>query len=111
MTLVSTKSILSQFNMPEEARDGTETLSYSHRLNTAYAPRSYKKDLSPITQPLLVVAGTADKANYAEQYEQVICQYTEVQVRLLQGVTHMGVVVGAEVRLVVEEWLKDLGKP
>ena len=100
-----------EFNMPEEARDGTETLSYSHRLNTAYAPRNYKKDLSAITQPLLVVAGTADKANDAEQYEQVISQYTEVQVRLLQDVTHMGVVVGAEVRPVVEEWLIDLGKP
>jgi len=100
-----------EFNMPEEARDGTETLSYSHRLNTAYAPRNYKKDLSAITQPLLVVAGTADESNYAEQYEPVISQYTEVQVRLLQGVTHMGVVVGAEVRPVVKEWLKDLGKP
>jgi hypothetical protein len=97
--------------MPEEARDGTETLSYSHRLNTAYAPRNYKKDLSAIAQPLLVVAGLADKANYAEQYEQVISQYTEVQVRLLQGVTHMGVVVGTEVQPVVKEWLEGLDKP
>jgi len=100
-----------QFNMPEEARDGTETLSYSHRLNTAYAPRNYKKDLSAITQPLLVVAGTADESFIVGQYEPVISQYTEVQVRLLQGVTHMGVVVGAEVRPVVKEWLKGLGKP
>ena len=92
-----------EFNMPEEARDGTETLSYSHRLNTAYAPRNYKKDLSAITQPLLVVAGTADESNYAEQYEPVISQYTEVQVRLLQGVTHMGVVVGPEVQPVIRE--------
>ena len=26
------------FNMPEEARDGTETLVYSYRLDTSYAP-------------------------------------------------------------------------
>ena len=100
-----------QFNMPEEARDGTETMSYSYRLNTAYAPRNYKKDLSAITQPLLVVAGTADESFVVEQYEPVISQYTEVQARLLQGVTHMGVVVGAEVRPVVKEWLEGLGKP
>jgi Lysophospholipase len=99
-----------QFNMPEEARDGTETLSYSYRLNTAYAPRNYKKDLSAITQPLLVVAGTADESFIVEQYEPVISQYTEVQVRLLQGVTHMGVVVGAEVRPVIKEWLEGLDK-
>ena len=51
-----------KFNMPERARDGTETLSYSYRLTTAYAPHDYEKDLSAITQPLLVVAGTKDEA-------------------------------------------------
>ena len=99
-----------EFNMPEKARDGTETLSYSHRLNTAYAPRNYKKDLRAITQPLLVVAGTADKANIADQFEPVISQYTAVQVKLLPDLTHMGVVVSPEIRPVVEEWLKDIGK-
>ena len=92
-----------EFNMPEEARDGTETLSYSHRLNTAYAPRNYKKDLRAIKQPLLVVAGTADDAFIAEQFEPVISQYTAVQVKLLPDLTHMGVVVRPEVRPVVKE--------
>ncbi len=100
-----------EFNMPEKARDGTETLSYSHRLNTGYAPRNYKKDLSAITQPLLVVAGTADDANYADQYEPVISQYTDVQVRILECVTHMGVVVGDELQPIIKEWLEDLNKP
>ena len=100
-----------EFNMPEEARDGTETLSYSHRLNTAYAPRDYKEDLRAITQPLLVVSGTADEAFIYCQYEPVISQYTEVQVKLLQGVTHMGMVVGTEVQPVIREWLEGLGQP
>jgi len=99
-----------EFNMPEEARNGTETLSYSYRLNTGYAPRNYKKDLSAITQPLLVVAGTADESFVVEQYEPVISQYTEVQVNLLQDVTHMGVVVSPDVRPVVKEWLEGLSK-
>jgi len=100
-----------EFNMPEEARNGTETLSYTYRLNTGYAPHNYKKDLSAITQPLLVVAGTADESFIVDQYEPVISQYTEVQVRLLQSVTHMGVVVSTEVRPVVKEWLEGLSKP
>ncbi len=99
------------FNMPEEIRNKTETLSYSFRLNTSYAPRNYEKDLSTITQPLLVVAGTADETMFAEQYEPVISQYTDVQVKLLQDVTHMGVVVGPEVRPVIKKWLKGLSKP
>ena len=99
-----------EFNMPEDARDGTETLSYSYRLNTAYAPRNYKKDLKAITQPLLVVAGTSDEAFFAEQFEPVISQYTVVQDALLPGVTHMGVVVGPDVQPVLKDWLEGFGK-
>ncbi|MCJ7772841.1 MAG: alpha/beta hydrolase, partial [Desulfobacterales bacterium] len=65
-----------EFNLPKEARDGSETLMYSHRLNTSYAPRDYKKDLGEITQPLLVVVGVADDAFIAGQFEPVISQYT-----------------------------------
>ena len=93
------------FNMAREARDGTETLTYSHRLNTAYAPRDYKKDLAAVTQPLLLIAGTADEAFIAEQFEPLISRCTQGRVKLLPGVTHMGVVVGPEVRPVVKEWL------
>ena len=95
------------FNMPREARDGTETLSYSHRLNTSYAPRNYKKDLAAVTQPLLLVAGTKDEAFIADQFEPVISRYTKGHVKLLPGATHMGVVVGPEIRPVVKEWLKN----
>jgi non-heme chloroperoxidase len=99
------------FNMPKEARDGTETLSYTYRLNTSYAPRDYKKDLHAITQPLLVVVGSADEAFYADQFEPVISQLTKGKVKLLPGVTHMGAVVGPKVQPVVKEWLEGLGKP
>ena len=99
-----------EFNMPEEARDGTETLSYSHRLNTSYAPRNYEKDLRAITQPLLVVVGNEDDAFIADQFEPVISQYTSVQVKLLAGLTHMGVVVRPEIRPVIKKWLEGLGK-
>jgi non-heme chloroperoxidase len=99
-----------EFNIPKEARDGTETLSYSYRLNNSYTPRNYKKDLSAITQPLLVVVGTADKVFFADKYEPVISQYTDVQVKLLQGLTHMGVVASLETRPVIGEWLSGLDK-
>jgi len=97
-----------EFNMPENARDGTETLSYSYRLNRSYAPRNYKKDLSAITQPLLVVVGTADKVFFADKYDPVISQYTDVQVELLQGLTHMGVVASPKIQPVIGEWLSGL---
>ena len=96
-----------RFNMPEEMRDGTETLSYSYRLNSSFSPRNYKKDLAAISEPLLLAAGTADKAFKAQQFEPTISQYTDVQVELLNGVTHMGVVVGEEIRPVIKKWLES----
>ena len=97
-----------EFNLPKEFRNGTETLSYSYRLNTSYAPDDYKKDLSTFTRPLIVIAGTADEAFYADKFEPEISKFTKVIVKNLQGVTHMGVVVGPEVRPVIEKWIKKL---
>ncbi|MBN1124289.1 MAG: alpha/beta fold hydrolase [Sedimentisphaerales bacterium] len=99
------------FDMPKEVVDGTETLSYSYRLNTAYAPRNYKKDLRAIKQPLFVVAGTSDEIFFTDRFEPVISQFTKVQVTLLPGVTHMGVVVNPAVRPAIKAWLKSIVEP
>ncbi len=97
------------FNMPKEYRDGTETLSYSYRLNTGYAPRNYEKDLSSITQKLLVVAGSADESFKAEEFFPVISKYKpDVKVKIVDSVTHMGIVSGTEVRTIVKKWLEDI---
>lgn len=101
-----------EFNMPQAFRNGTETLAYSFRLNTSFAPRNYEADLSAISQPLLVLAGTADETMFAEQYEPVIAQSTpdnkQVQVKLLPGVSHMGIVVSPDVRPVIRSWMQGL---
>ncbi|MDR9469414.1 alpha/beta fold hydrolase [Marinospirillum sp.] len=99
-----------KFDMPEEVRDGTETLSYSYRLNRGYAPRDYKKALGSIKQPLLVVVGTKDSLFLAEKFEPVISQYTEADVELVDGVTHLGVVVNPAVQPVVKKWLRAFAR-
>jgi non-heme chloroperoxidase len=99
-----------KYNMAEKARDGSETLLYSYRLMVSTAPDDYGKALSAIKVPFLVVSGTKDHAMVYCQYEPIISQYTKVQVELLQGVTHFGVVVGPEVRPVIRDWLEGLGR-
>lgn len=94
--------------MPEEYRSGAETLSYSYRLNTAYAPRDYTKDLRAISQPQLVIAGTSDEAFFADRYKPIVSRYTHATVSLLKDVTHMGVVVGTDVQPIIENWLEGL---
>ncbi len=96
------------FNMPEEARDGTETLVYSYRLNTGYAPDDFRRDLRAMTQPLLVLAGEADRSFYADRYRPTITAHTEAEVTLLPGVSHMGLVVVPETGSAIIDWLNGL---
>lgn len=96
------------FNIPAEVRDGSETLEYSYRLLKSYEPRDYQKDLKSIHQPLLVIAGTQDESFVSSQYQPVISKLTDVEVRELTGASHMGVVVGPEVRGVLKKWLLSL---
>jgi len=97
------------FNMPEEYRDGTETLSYSYRLNTGFAPRNYKKDLSAIKQKVLVIVGKSDESFIVEAFLPEISKYKkDVNVILLDDVTHVGIVMGKEVRPIIKKWITEL---
>lgn len=95
------------FNMPEKVRNGSETLQYSYRLNTGYAPRNYKKDLLAINQPVLILAGTDDEAFIAQEFEPTVLQYVDAQAVLLKGVSHMGAVVSSDVQPVIRDWFED----
>lgn len=95
------------FNMPEAYRDGTETLSYSHRLNTGFAPRNYKKDLAQMRGEMLVLVGTGDESNNAAAYPPTFTRYRpDTEVRLLEGVTHMGLVVGDDIQPILREFFR-----
>ncbi len=99
-----------KFNMPKEARDGTETLIYSFRLNASLTPRDYKKDLMAIErdQPLLLIAGGKDESFYADKFELIISQYNKNgEVKIMKGITHMGVVMSPGVGPVIQEWVKS----
>jgi len=97
------------FNMPEAYRDGTETLAYSYRLNTGFAPRNYKNDLRAMAQKCLVVIGKSDESFIAEAYEPEMFKYKkDVSVRLIDAVTHMGVVAGEDVRPIIKDWIAGL---
>jgi hypothetical protein len=94
------------FNLPKAFCDGTETLSYSYRLNTGYAPRNYKKAFSLIKKKVLVVVGTSDESFIANAFKPEINKYnSSVEIKLLENVTHMGIVVGTEIQNIIHHWL------
>ncbi len=77
------------FDMPEVARDGTETLAYSFRLNTGYAPRDYRKDLTAVKVPLLGLIGALDEAFFADKLEPTLTEFSDARVELIPGAAHL----------------------
>jgi alpha-beta hydrolase superfamily lysophospholipase len=67
--------------------------TYSYRLMRNFATRGYKGDLAAATRPLTLISGTDDElmlpAKYAEAVHAVA---PSVEIKLIEGVSHMGVV-------------------
>jgi len=97
------------FNMPEKYRDGTETLSYSFRLNTGYAPRNYKRDFARMNKKALIAVGSNDESFIAEKFLPEVSKYKEdIEVIKLESLTHMSIVVGEKIRPVIKKWINEL---
>jgi alpha-beta hydrolase superfamily lysophospholipase len=96
------------FDLPEAYRDGTETLTYSYRLNRGLAPDDYTRALSAIRQPTLVLVGSDDRLFFADRFRPVFEQYTAAQVETVTGVSHLGVAIEPAARPPIGNWLNSL---
>jgi non-heme chloroperoxidase len=102
-------SVVIEFEMPENVRDGTETLAYTHRLNTGFAPRAFDEDLAAVEVPLLVLVGADDEAFIAEQFPATIGAHApKGVVQIVPATSHMGIVVGDAPAAIVIPWLEEL---
>lgn len=82
-----------EFNKPEQFWDGTETLSYSYRLNTSYHPRyDYIADIKSMGNNLLVLVGEYDEAIDAEKTKALFDDTVpDARVDILPNVNHFGI--------------------
>ncbi len=99
------------FNKPETYWDGTETLTYSYRLNTSYHPRpDYRRDLRAIgDRPSLLAIGELDEASDAQALASLFRETRPAsEVLILSGVNHFGVVGDPAVLDTVASWLQGL---
>ena len=67
--------------------------AYSDRLMRNFATRGYRADLAAASKPLTIISGADDELMRADQYgEAVRAVAPSVDVKLIEGVNHMGVV-------------------
>lgn len=100
-----------RFNMPRAVRDGTETLTYSYRLQVSMHPRDdYSADLAALNAPTLVLVGENDETFQADAYPAVFQEAApDAQVRLLPEVGHLDLVADATALAAVKSWLAPQG--
>ena len=82
------------YAVPETAR-GVRTATYSHRLlENASFPRAWKEAFARIERPTRVIIGADDELFDAATYPAAFRQYAPaIQVTLVPGVSHMGMVL------------------
>lgn len=80
------------FNKPKEECDGTETLTYSFRLNASYHPRHpYQDDILAIEKKALVLIGAEDEANDPTKYPKIM-QVSDQSLQVIEGINHLNIV-------------------
>jgi alpha-beta hydrolase superfamily lysophospholipase len=66
---------------------------YSDRLMRNFATRDYRTDLAAATKPLTIIAGADDEMMLADKYAEAVHGVApSVDVKLIDGVNHMGIV-------------------
>src|SRR5216683_7119823 len=66
---------------------------YSDRLMRNFATRGYRTDLAAATRPLTIVSGADDELMLADKYAEAVRSIApQVNVKLIDGVNHMGIV-------------------
>jgi alpha-beta hydrolase superfamily lysophospholipase len=67
--------------------------TYSYRLMRNFATRGYQADLAAATKPLALISGAADELMIADKYADAVHAVApSVDVKLIDGVDHMGIV-------------------
>jgi alpha-beta hydrolase superfamily lysophospholipase len=70
--------------------------TYSYRLMRNFATRGYQQDLAAARHPVTLMAGASDELMLAEKYADAVhAASPSTEVRLIDGVDHMGIVCNA----------------
>lgn len=101
---------LIEFNKPAQFWDGTETLSYSYRLNVSYHPRAYYQgDIRALGAQTLVLVGANDEAVDPDGLRAVFtADDPQAQITTMPGISHFGIFSEPAALDAIAGWLRTL---
>src|SRR4029077_19552385 len=84
--------------------------TYSYRLMHNFATRGYRSDFAAVTKPLTLISGADDELMLADKYaDAVLAVAASVEVKLIDGVSHMGIVSDPRAVSVIAEDVAKAG--
>jgi pimeloyl-ACP methyl ester carboxylesterase len=98
------------FNKPVQYWDGTETLTYSHRLNVSYHPRlRYQDDMRALGERALVAIGERDEAFDPQIMRAMFAaDAPKARFEVLPGINHLGLITEPAAHAAIAAWLTSL---
>ncbi len=98
------------FNKPAKFWDGTETLSYSYRLNASYHPRyNYHADIRALAPHTLVLIGQNDEANDPEALRTLMAaDAPQAEMKIMPGINHFGIFSDPTALDAMTAWMRGL---
>ncbi|ERH06316.1 MAG: lysophospholipase [Halonotius sp. J07HN4] len=97
-----------RYAMPEAARYGGETRSYTFRLATELVPDDHTT-ITEIKGPTLTLVGSEDEAVQPSAYEPLLGDAENHQLSLLDGVSHLGLMDPSQTLEQTVAWIESLG--
>lgn len=86
------------------------TSTYSDRLMRNFATRGYRVDLPAVTHPLTIFAGADDEMMISDKYAAAVQAIKpSVDVKVLEGINHMGIVTNAKAVSAIAEDVASRG--
>ena len=80
------------------------TGTYTHRLMRNNAVRDWRRDFAAVSRPLTLFSGADDELMFADKYAEVVRgAAVPVDVRLIEGVDHMGIVAAPKAIAIIAE--------
>ena len=66
----------------------------------------YGTDIAALSAPTLVLAGSADSSFNSDAYAPLFREHTDhAEVKVLEGVGHLGLIKSADTRGAIQQWL------
>jgi pimeloyl-ACP methyl ester carboxylesterase len=84
--------------------------AYSDRLMRNFATRGYRTDLAAATKPLTIYSGADDELMRADKYAEAVRDFPRVDVRLIEGINHLGIVSAAKAVTLIADDVATTGR-